>query len=147
LRALHGLVQLWGRNDVAYNRAVPAGRNALVLIVEDDERLRAMYRDALMVSGFLVVGVADGIEALRFVDGTAPAAVVLDLGLPRVSGRDVQRELAAHPQTRDIPIVVVTGESTEIDHLRFDCVLRKPIDPADLVEAVQKCLRGRRTHR
>jgi FixJ family two-component response regulator len=51
--------------------------------------------------------------------------VVLDLGLPRLSGRDVRRELASHLVTDKIPIVVVTGETGEVDPYEFPCVLSK----------------------
>ena len=103
-----------------------------------------MYRDALTVGGFAVVAVEDGVQALRYLDSARPAAVVLDLGLPRLSGRDVEREMASHPQTEAIPIVLVTGDPEPGDVSRFACVLRKPVDPADLVEAVHKCLRNHR---
>jgi DNA-binding response OmpR family regulator len=101
-----------------------------------------MYRAALSVAGFATIAVGDGIEALRYLDTQAPHAVVLDLGLPRLGGLDVQQEIAAHAETRDIPIVVVTGSDTS--HLResdFACILKKPADPEDVVQAVRKCLR------
>jgi CheY-like chemotaxis protein len=68
---------------------------------------------------------------------------VLDLGLPRLDGRDVQRELAAQPRTRRIPIVVVTGQTANINEQDFACVLHKPIQPDALVSAVQNCARRR----
>jgi two-component system, OmpR family, response regulator MprA len=110
--------------------------------VEDDPDLRSMYRTSLSVAGFTVIAVGDGIEALRYLDAEAPYAVVLDLGLPRLGGLDVREEIAAHAETRDIPIVVVTGSDTSL--LRdddFACILKKPIDPEDVVQAVRRCLR------
>jgi CheY-like chemotaxis protein len=53
---------------------------------------------------------ADGIEALYQLDSELPDLVVLDLGLPRLSGRDVQQDIFANPRTRHIPILVVTGD-------------------------------------
>ena len=116
----------------------------MILVVEDEPRLRTLYRDALAIGGFVVVAVEDGIEALRYIDSARPAAVVLDLGLPGLSGRDVEREMASHPQTEAIPIVLVTGDEDIADAARFACVLRKPVDPADLLDAVRKCLRNHR---
>jgi DNA-binding response OmpR family regulator len=87
-----------------------------------------------------VVAVEDGVDALRFAEQTLPAAVVLDLGLPRLAGMDVQRELAAHDHTRTIPIILVTGHSGSINEQGYACVLRKPIQPHELVAAVQRCL-------
>ena len=103
-----------------------------------------MYKSALGVAGFVVISAGDGIEALRRIDLDGPDVLVLDLGLPRLRGYDVQRELAAHADTRAIPIVVVTGsDNAEVDEADFSCVLRKPIDPEDLVRAVRRCLQSR----
>jgi len=117
--------------------------NALnVLIVEDDPELRTLYRAMLQMEGFAVVGVEDGIDALRHIEVDPPDAVVLDLGLPRLGGRDVQREIAGRMETRGIPIVIVTGEPIDdLDPKDFACILRKPLDPQSLVSAVRDCLR------
>jgi DNA-binding response OmpR family regulator len=70
--------------------------------------------------------------------------VVLDLGLPRLNGRDVKRELNSRPDTQHIPVVVVSGNDTsDLDPHDFACVLRKPINSDDLLVAVQNCLRRR----
>ena len=100
-----------------------------------------MYRTALALSGYAVVAVEDGIDALRHIDADPPNLVVLDMGLPRLSGQDVQREIAAHASTREIPIVVVTGNPHGLDHADFACVLQKPINLDSLVHAVESCLR------
>jgi CheY-like chemotaxis protein len=118
-------------------------RESIVLVVEDDRELRTLYRTALRGAGYAVFAVDDGIDALKYVEQTLPSAVVLDLGLPRLDGRDVQQELAAQEQTRDIPIVVVTGQTGNVDEADFACVLRKPVDPEQLVSAVQNCLKRR----
>ena len=114
-----------------------------VLIVEDDPELRALYRAMLQMEGFAVVAVEDGIDALRHIEVDPPDALVLDLGLPRLGGRDVHREIASRTEMRDIPIVIVTGEPIDdLDPKDFACILRKPIDPQSLVSAVRDCLRN-----
>jgi chemosensory pili system protein ChpA (sensor histidine kinase/response regulator) len=116
-------------------------RTARILIVEDDPGLRYVYRAALSVSGYDVICAGDGIEALYQLDADLPDLVVLDLALPRLSGRDVQREISANARYRHIPILVVTGDPgdlVESDHL---CILRKPVDLAALSDAVDRCLR------
>jgi DNA-binding response OmpR family regulator len=112
-----------------------------VLIVEDDPTLRRLYRVALSVEGFAVVTAEDGFDALRSIDAGRPDAVVLDLGLPRLDGRDVARELTSNAATQHIPIVVVTGETTDLNEADFDCVLRKPVTSDQLIDAIWKCLR------
>jgi DNA-binding response OmpR family regulator len=113
---------------------------ATVLIVEDDPALRRMYRAALALAGFNVLEADDGLAALHFLDQVSPDIVVLDLMLPTMSGLVVQQEIAAHAHTRNIPIVVVTGSDLKLDHLDLPCVLRKPVTPESLVDAVKSCL-------
>lgn len=116
-----------------------------VLVVEDDAPLRDLYRVALRAAGYAVVAVEDGLDALRRVERGRPDAVVLDLGLPRLGGRDVHRELKASPDTKDIPIVVVSGDDTsDLSPRDFACILKKPTNVDTLIAAVQNCLRRSR---
>lgn len=113
-----------------------------ILVVEDDSSLRELYRSALRAAGYAVVAVEDGVDALRRVERGRPEAVILDLGLPRLSGRDVQRELKSSPETQHIPIVVVSGHDTsDLNPDDFACVLNKPISADALILAVQNCVR------
>jgi len=57
-----------------------------ILVVEDDDDVRRFYRSALTMAGFRVVEAHDGLPALRRLDDSPPDLVVLDLGLPTVSG-------------------------------------------------------------
>jgi CheY-like chemotaxis protein len=117
----------------------PAGRR-IILIVEDDDDLRRMFRTALMIAGFAVEEAADGPAALFRIHHDPPNLIVLDLSLPTVSGLIVHQEIAAHAHTRHIPVVIVTGSTMNLDHLDVPCVLRKPIDPEKLVSTVRECL-------
>ena len=113
-----------------------------ILIVEDDEQLRDAFRVALVLAGFEVSEAGDGLAALRQVDQSPPDLIILDLGLPHVSGISVRREIAAQPHTRHLPILVVTGSSDHFDGLDAACLLRKPVSSDQLIEAVRKCLAG-----
>jgi CheY-like chemotaxis protein len=66
--------------------------------------------------------------------------VVLDLGLPVVSGLIVREELAAQVHTRNIPIVVVTASRGPHEGLDVACVLYKPVTTEQLIETVRWCL-------
>jgi CheY-like chemotaxis protein len=113
-----------------------------VLVVEDDSSLRELYRSALVSAGYSVVAVEDGMDALRRVERDAPQAVVLDMALPRLGGRDVQRELKSRPETSKIPIVVVSGtDISDLNESEYASVLRKPIHADAVVYAVDKCFR------
>ena len=117
--------------------------STLILIVEDDATLRELYRTALASVGYSTMAVDDGMAALRLVDANIkPDAVILDLELPRVRGRDVYEELQAHAETSNIPIIIVTGSDTsDIDPKKFACILKKPASIDTLLDAVVDCLR------
>jgi two-component system OmpR family response regulator len=116
---------------------MPAKR---ILVVEDDDDLRRMFRTALSMAGFEVVEAGDGLEALRHIESRPPDLVVLDLVLRALDGISVQQELAARAVTSRIPIVVVTGSSIDTDALDVACVLRKPVMPDELIKTVRRCL-------
>ena len=112
---------------------------ATILLVEDDadsrEALAVMLRDA----GFTVVECDNGREALaRLVgDNALPAAIVLDLAMPIMSGQELLRVLRNYLRFSHVPIIVVTGVSEPIDDDAVVARLTKPVDPRDLVQKVQ----------
>ena len=110
-----------------------------VLIVEDNADLRTIFRVALTIAGFSVREAHDGYHALVAIEEDPPAVVVLDLGLPRVSGFTVLEEIEARHDIAPPAVVVVTGLD-DVDHLTTT-VLRKPVDPAALVAVVKAVLR------
>lgn len=112
----------------------------VILVVEDDTDLRTFWRTALRLAGFDVREAQDGMEALAMIDGQPPDLVVLDLGLPKLSGASVRQEMAAQVITRHIPVVIVTGSFEDLSYLDVPCVLRKPVSADQLVEAVRRCL-------
>ena len=115
-----------------------------ILLVDDDPGTRELYRAALRLAELHVIEVGDGIEALRAIEAHAIALIVLDLDLPRLRGRDVAAEVKAHADTREIPIVVVTGtDAADLNRADVSCVVFKPVYPDVLVATVGKCLRRR----
>ena len=111
-----------------------------ILVVEDDEDLRRLFRTALVLAGYDVVEAGDGLEALLRIDQAPPDLVVLDIVLPRLSGIAVQQEIAAQAVTRQIPIVVITGSGMAPGEMQVACFLRKPVAPEEIVDAVRRCL-------
>jgi DNA-binding response OmpR family regulator len=119
---------------------MPSMSSQSVLIVEDDADLRAMYRVALVLAGYQVRVAIDGLDALRQIDSNPPDLVVLDLGLPVLSGHVVREQIAASAITRHISILVVTGTPEKAAGLDVACVLTKPVSSDRLVEAARSCL-------
>lgn len=135
-----------GWHQLRYHGTVlPAHPKATILVVEDDTPTRTMLRTALQGAGYSVVAVDDGLSALHQIESDAPSAVVLDMALPRLSGRDVQRELAARSDTSRIPIVVVSGtDVSDLNPSDFSSVLQKPVHPDAVISAVESGIRRAR---
>ena len=112
-----------------------------VLVVEDDDDLRRIFRDSLRYAGFNVREASDGPAALRMIEDTPPDLIVLDIGLPTLDGVSVRAEIAASAATKRLPVVIVTGLNVEGTLFKTDCVLRKPVTPDQLIAAVRDCLR------
>jgi len=112
----------------------------VVLIVEDDEALRRLFKTTLTLAGYAVFEADNGFDALRRIDHSPPDLIVLDLMLPHISGFVVQQEIAAQTHTSHIPVVIITASAAELTDVNVACVLRKPIEPDELVAAVRKCL-------
>lgn len=112
-----------------------------ILIVEDDPDLSRIFADVLFWAGFRVEQANDGITALRMIENNPPDLLVLDIVLPALDGLSVREKLASHAQTRDIPVVVVTGLMEDLrPKLHDDRVLHKPVSPDRLVATIRECL-------
>lgn len=88
---------------------------ALVLIIEDDPSIRRALGDGLARRGYGVATSDTGLEGLREVTASRPEAVVLDLGLPDISGIDLLRMLRA---VSDVPVLVLTARDDEAEIVR-----------------------------
>src|SRR5882672_4945385 len=117
-------------------------RRPLLLVVEDDEVLRDLYRVTLSLSNFAVHACEDGLDALHYLDQSRPDAIVLDLDLPRIPGTVLYDEIRARRRADRVPIVVVSG-LTRIPDLPGALVLRKPVTPDELIKAIEGALMRR----
>jgi len=114
---------------------------ATVLVVEDDLALRELYRTALNAAGHRVIMASDGMGALGLIELERPAVVVLDLDLPLVNGWDVYRDLRSQQSTKKLPIIVVSGhELRGIEQHDLASFLAKPVDPGEVVSAVERAM-------
>jgi two-component system, OmpR family, phosphate regulon response regulator PhoB len=86
-----------------------------VLIVEDEGAQREVLAYNLEAEGFRVVAAEDGEEAMMLVDEAAPDIIVLDWMLPNVSGIEICRRLKARSDTRNVPIIMLSARSEEVD--------------------------------
>jgi CheY-like chemotaxis protein len=114
----------------------------LVLVVDDSVDARMLYSDYLERCGFRVLTAADGEEAVRTAKAEWPAAIVMDLAMPRMDGCEAIRLLRADPMTADIPIVAVSAyafgsEPTKARDAGADMCLAKPCLPPQVARVVR----------
>ncbi len=103
--------------------------NELALIIEDDAYLSEIYSAALSKAMFKVEVAREGQAARDKLAATVPGVVVLDLHLPRVSGKDLLKEIRADPRLAKTKVIVVTGDSQAATTVQTeaDLVLIKPV--------------------
>ena len=95
-----------------------AGQQPTVLIVEDEPAQREVLAYNLEAEGFRVSTAGNGEDALMLVDEVSPDIIVLDWMMPNVSGIEVCRRLKMRPETRGIPIIMLSARSEEVDRVR-----------------------------
>lgn len=114
-----------------------AGR---ILLVEDDHAIREGVADGLAFEGYQAEGVANGREALAWLEREgAPAVVVLDLLMPVMNGAQLLERLRADPRWAEVPAVLMSAALPGRESLpRADAYLQKPFDLSQLVAALSR---------
>ncbi|RCW88967.1 phosphate regulon transcriptional regulator PhoB [Paracoccus lutimaris] len=120
-----------------------------VLVVEDEGAQREVLKYNLEAEGFEVVMAENGDEAMLLVAEEQPDLIVLDWMLPNVSGIEICRRVKADPQTRQIPIVMLSARSEEVDRVRgletgADDYVVKPYSVVELMARLRTQLRRTR---
>lgn len=138
-----------GSGGTRLGREADAGA-PLVLVAEDEERSRSALCEVLREGGYRAAGAADGLELLHLATALRPAAVVLDLAMPRLNGMEAAAALRSDPGTRGVKILGVTASwlAERADLLAaagFDGALRKPCAPDRVLEALRRLLEGGET--
>ena len=118
---------------------------ALILIVDDSPTEVFQMKAALEEAGFRVEVAADGQEAIRKAQEMHPDLIFMDIVMPGMDGYRATRTLANDPNTRSIPVIMVTSRGEETDRIwgmRQGAVdfLVKPVTPAQLREKAQAAL-------
>jgi two-component system phosphate regulon response regulator PhoB len=121
----------------------------LILVVEDETALVTLLRYNLEREGFQVIEAGDGEEALLLAREQKPDLVLLDWMLPLLSGIEVCRQIRRLPETRNVPIIMLTARGEEGDKLRgldsgADDYVTKPFSPSELIARVRAVMRRTR---
>ena len=122
------------------------GTRPTILLVEDEPAQREVLAYNLESEGFAVTRACNGEEALMLVGEAAPDLILLDWMMPHVSGLEVCRRLKLRPETRAIPIIMLSARSEEVDKVRgletgADDYVIKPYSLVELMARLRAHLR------
>lgn len=120
--------------------------NAHILVVDDEPDISALLAYHLARESYRVRTVSTGQEALKAMEAETPDLVLLDLMLPGVSGIEVLQEIRRQEAWRDVPVILLTAKSSEIDRVEgfrqgADDYVPKPFSPQEVVLRVGAVLR------
>lgn len=125
----------------------PSSTLGTILIIEDDPRMQKVLRRLFVEEHYAVVVAGDGQTGLELFRSEHPLAVVLDLILPRVSGRELCQTFKSH--SNETPIIVLSAISEVVDkvlllELGADDYVTKPFSPRELMARIQAAIRRQR---
>jgi two-component system KDP operon response regulator KdpE len=117
-----------------------------IVVVDDSSTVTSIYRNKLLLEGFEVHVAADGQAALFTISQVKPDLVLLDLGLPKMSGIEVLRRLRGNPSFQKLPVIILSGALssdlvTQVWQAGATQLLMKSLrTPKEVVEAVRRAL-------
>jgi two-component system alkaline phosphatase synthesis response regulator PhoP/two-component system response regulator VicR len=118
-----------------------------IMAVDDERHIVRLIQVNLERAGYQVVTAFDGPEALKKADSERPDLIVLDVMMPKMDGFEVLKRLQANPETREIPIIMLTAKAQDADVFRgwssgVSAYLTKPFNPLELITFVKRILSG-----
>jgi len=118
-------------------------RKKLILVVDDEQRIRRFVRMNLELEGYEVIEAADGLEALDLVREQLPAVVLLDVAMPRMDGFEALEYIR---QISEVPVIILSVKGEEEDRVRgldlgADDYVTKPFGPRELASRIRAILR------
>jgi signal transduction histidine kinase/CheY-like chemotaxis protein len=123
-------------------------KDADILVVDDEPDVARIISINLDMAGYGSRIAYNGREALQAVDNKKPDLILLDIMMPEIDGWQVLKVLKSDPTTEDIPVIVVTARSTDVDRIKGFSggaveYVTKPFDPGDLLATVERALKPR----
>ncbi len=118
-----------------------------ILVVDDEKPIVRLVQVNLEHAGYEVITAYDGKEALEKVAQEKPDLIVLDVMMPQMDGFEVMQRLQANPETRDIPVIMLTAKAQDADVFRgwqagVTLYLTKPFSPFELISFVRRIFRS-----
>lgn len=120
--------------------------STVILVIEDDESMQSAMKRIFEHDGYIVKVASDGSELSKVLDDAAPDLILMDVGLPWVNGFELAQMLKDHKDLRKIPLVFVSGKSSDEDFKRaFDLgandYIKKPFEVDKLKKTVETLLK------
>jgi two-component system alkaline phosphatase synthesis response regulator PhoP len=117
-----------------------------ILLVEDEEDIAEIIKLQAELAGYKVIVESDGLNGLRAVAREKPDLVILDIMLPGLNGLDVCRKIKSNPDTKGIPVIMISAKSEELDvilglELGADDYVSKPFSVKVLLSRIRVVLR------
>lgn len=117
-----------------------------ILVIEDDETMRAALKKIFEMDGFVVKLAADGTELSVALDDSSPDLILLDIGLPWLNGFELAQMLKDHKELKKIPLIFVSGKTSDEDVKRAfeigaDDFIKKPFEIEKLKKTVAALLK------
>jgi len=118
-----------------------------ILAVDDERHIVRLVQVNLERQGYQVVTAFDGKEALEKIESENPDLVVLDVMMPYMDGFEVLQTIRKNPNTRDLPVIMLTAKAQDADVFRgwqqgVDCYLTKPFNPMELITFVRRIFKS-----
>jgi len=121
-------------------------KNIKVLMVDDDQMLLDLYTERLKIAGFEVIGASNGEDCLKKVNEVRPDIVLLDIMMPKVNGYDTLAALKSDPQTKDIPVIILSALVRDVNKSRAleagadDYIIKSEVLPVDVISKIEAVL-------
>ncbi|MEO8822419.1 MAG: GAF domain-containing protein [Ginsengibacter sp.] len=130
------------KEQMVFSQLKAVGKNATILVVDDDDSIRSLLEQELGEAGYLIEQAPNGKAALESIRKHRPDLIILDVMMPEMNGFDVAAILKNDPQTMDIPIIILSIIQDKARGFRIgvDRYLTKPIDTAQLFTEVGNLL-------
>lgn len=121
-------------------------KKPLIVLIEDEEDIASLISLQGGIAGYRVISEGDGLNGYRAVEREKPDLVILDIMLPGQGGLDVCRKIKSHPELKNIPVIMISAKSEELDivlglELGADDYVTKPFSPKVLFSRVNAVLR------
>jgi DNA-binding response OmpR family regulator len=113
-----------------------------ILVVDDEEYIQHILNFSFGAEGYDVVTASDGEEGVSKARNEKPDVIVMDIMMPRMDGYEACKKIKADPQTKDIPVILLTAKGRDSDRklgseVGADDYVVKPFSPGRLIERVE----------